>query len=330
MILEIKNLKKKYLVPRSFQRLQELMALRGVSLSVKSGETLAVVGESGCGKSTLAKVLMKLESFEEGEVLVGGKSILDISAQELPTHLQMVFQDPSSSLNPRKRVFDLIAEPLVVRGGSTQAQIEAKVREVAQSVSINPDFLSRYPHMMSGGQRQRVGIARALVTEPKLIICDEPVSALDVSVQAQVLNLLLDLRESRKLSYLFISHDLSVVRFIAHRVAVLYLGQVVELAGKNELFQKPLHPYTQLLLKSTPQILNLTDSQSTIGADEKLKNLATELPSPLRPPVGCAFAGRCPYATDICEQVNPSLVQVAGVIPGGERQVACHHVSRWS
>ncbi len=325
MILDIKNLKKKYLVPRSFQKPQELMALRGISLSVKVGETLAVVGESGCGKSTLAKVLMKLEPFEGGDVFVSGKSINEISAQELPTELQMVFQDPSSSLNPRKRVFDLIAEPLVVRGGMSTPDIETKVREVAQSVSINPDFLSRYPHMMSGGQRQRVGIARALVTEPKLIICDEPVSALDVSVQAQVLNLLLDLRESRGLSYLFISHDLSVVRFIAHRVAVLYLGQVVELASKKDLFTKPLHPYTQLLLGSTPSFATAKALSTEVQAN-KAKLVASELPSPLRPPPGCAFAGRCPHATDICTRENPPLLPALG----DERQVACHHVSRWS
>ncbi len=325
MILDIKNLKKKYLVPRSFQKPQELMALRGISLSVKVGETLAVVGESGCGKSTLAKVLMKLEPFEGGDVFVSGKSINEISAQELPTELQMVFQDPSSSLNPRKRVFDLIAEPLVVRGGMSTPDIETKVREVAQSVSINPDFLSRYPHMMSGGQRQRVGIARALVTEPKLIICDEPVSALDVSVQAQVLNLLLDLRESRGLSYLFISHDLSVVRFIAHRVAVLYLGQVVELASKKDLFTKPLHPYTQLLLSSTPHLATAKALSAKVQSN-KAKLVASELPSPLRPPPGCAFAGRCPHATDICTRENPPLLPALG----DERQVACHHVSRWS
>lgn len=325
MILEIKDLKKKYLVPRSFQKPQELMALRGISLSVKAGETLAVVGESGCGKSTLAKVLMKLEPFESGQVLVGGQSITNISTQELPQSLQMVFQDPSSSLNPRKRVFDLIAEPLVVQGRLSAEEIKAKVLEVSKSVSISPDFLTRYPHMMSGGQRQRVGIARALVTEPKLMICDEPVSALDVSVQAQVLNLLLDLRESRNLSYLFISHDLSVVRFIAHRVAVLYLGEVVELASKKDLFSKPLHPYTQLLLGSTPQAVN-AQTFSVIDSLDSTKLVASELPSPLRPPPGCAFAGRCPHATDLCRHDNPPLV----LMPVEGRQVACHHVSRWT
>jgi dipeptide transport system ATP-binding protein len=322
MKLEIKDLKKKYLIPRSFQRPQELFALRGITLSVQQGETLAVVGESGCGKSTLAKVLMKLEPFDEGQIQIDGKPLEEISSRHLPLNLQMVFQDPSSSLNPRKRVFDLIAEPLVIQNQLGPEAIEQRVREVSKSVGVNPEFLTRYPHMMSGGQRQRVGIARALVTSPRLIICDEPVSALDVSVQAQVLNLLVDLREQMNLSYIFISHDLSVIRFIAHRVAVLYLGQVVELADKKDLFRKPLHPYTQLLLGSTPQVLDARI------ADDNKEMLAIELPSPLNPPLGCAFAGRCPHANQICAEKDPILQNISEA-SGEKRQVACHHVERW-
>jgi dipeptide transport system ATP-binding protein len=322
MNLEIKDLRKKYLIPRSFQKPIELFALRGISLSIKQGETLAVVGESGCGKSTLAKVLMKLEPFEQGDIQIDGKSLADITSQQLPQSLQMVFQDPSSSLNPRKRVFDLIAEPLVIQGQLSKEDVDRRVREVSSSVGVNPEFLTRYPHMMSGGQRQRVGIARALVTSPRLIICDEPVSALDVSVQAQVLNLLVDLREKMNLSYLFISHDLSVIRFIAHRVAVLYLGQIVELAEKKDLFRKPLHPYTQLLLGSTPQVLNART------AEESGEMQAKELPSPLRPPLGCAFASRCPHSTELCLQKNPPLEGLSDS-EGVQRQVACHHVRNW-
>lgn len=315
-LLQISQLEKTYLIPRSFRQPQPLFALRGISFDVAEGETVAVVGESGCGKSTLAKVLMKLESFDVGSVLIHGRSLKEISSKNLPQNFQMVFQDPSSSLNPRKRVFDLIAEPLVVQKTHSPDQIADKVKEAAAAVSLASDFLGRYPHMMSGGQRQRVGIARALVTEPRLIICDEPVSALDVSVQAQVLNLLVDLRASRRLSYLFISHDLSVVRFIAHRIVVLYLGQIVEMASKDDLFSKPLHPYTQLLLKSTPRIAG--------GAPLAPLEKMGELPSPLNPPPGCAFASRCPHATDLCIEKNPVLRSLGGA------QVACHHVEKWA
>lgn len=320
MILQIENLVKKYYLPRSFSHPLELQALRGISLAVRSGETLAVVGESGCGKSTLAKVLMKLEPFEGGKVLLHQRDINTIGAKELSSSVQMVFQDPSSSLNPRKRVFDLIAEPLKIQGRVDFAQLEQQVHQVAKAVGVNSEFLSRYPHMMSGGQRQRVGIARALITSPGLIICDEPVSALDVSVQAQVLNLLLDLRQDKNLSYLFISHDLSVVRFIADRVAVLYLGRIVELASKEDVFKHPLHPYTRLLLDSAPSLLRLNEAIETRANAES----ALDLPSPLNPPLGCAFASRCPYKTKICHEQAPELETFA------DRQVACHHLSKLS
>lgn len=311
--LEIKNLEKTYLSPRAFSKPVEVKALRGVSIEVMPGETLAVVGESGCGKSTLAKVLMKIESATAGEVKVDGKSLHDYTQKQLPSHLQMIFQDPYSSLNPRKKIRDIIGEPLVIRGQASKEAIAKKVEDTARFVGLRPELLQRYPHMLSGGQRQRVGIARALVTEPKVMVCDEPVSALDVSVQSQVLNLLLDLQQQKGISYLFISHDLGVVRFLAHRVAVMYLGRFVEIASSKDLFGRPLHPYTQLLLSSTP---HLRSAAKDISID------VSELPSPLRPPSGCTFHTRCPYATEECKTVVPELRPIL------QSQVACHHAEK--
>jgi len=307
-VLIVENLLKTFKTPRAFKKPLEVQALRGVSLSVKPGETLAIVGESGCGKSTLAKVLMKIEEPTEGRVQISGKELSTMPVKELPAHMQMIFQDPYSSINPRKKIFDIIAEPLKIKS-EPASEIEAAVQAVAQLVGLRPEILGRYPHMLSGGQRQRVGIARALVTRPQLIVCDEPVSALDVSVQAQVLNLLLDLQQQKGLSYLFISHDLGVVRFLAHRVGVMYLGRIVEMASRDQIFQKPLHPYTQLLLKSTPL---MAKADLTEMAD------ATELPSPINPPSGCSFHTRCPYMTDLCREKTPELRTVYGA------QVACH------
>jgi dipeptide transport system ATP-binding protein len=311
-VLVVENLQKTYKSPRAFQKALEVQALRGVSLSVQPGETLAVVGESGCGKSTLAKVLLKIEAATNGKLEIEGQDIQSLKATDLPQYMQMIFQDPYSSINPRKKIFDIIGEPLKIKGDSA-AEIESAVQSVAQLVGLRPELLARYPHMLSGGQRQRVGIARALVTRPKLIVCDEPVSALDVSVQAQVLNLLLDLQQQRNLSYLFISHDLGVVRFLAHRVAVMYLGRIVEIGSRDAIFSKPLHPYTQLLLKSTPLL-------AKSGEEEKIE--ATELPSPLNPPSGCSFHTRCPYMTDLCREKTPELRSVAG------SQVACHYAEK--
>lgn len=320
-LVEIKSLYKNYEIARSFRAPLMLQALRGVDLQLNAGETLAIVGESGCGKSTLAKLIMKLESVTSGQIFVNGRDLIEITQSELPNYMQMVFQDPSSSLNPRKKVFDLIAEPLRIQNKLTNSEITEKVHVVAKSVSINPEFMNRYAHMMSGGQRQRVGIARALVTQPKVIILDEPVSALDVSVQAQVLNLLLDLREKEKLSYIFISHDLSVVRFLAHRVAVLYLGKIVEIGSKKEIFQKPKHPYTQLLLNSAPQIHTVQSK----GIELKPLKI-DELPSPLHPPPGCAFASRCNKVSEKCLRVDPQL-EIVQSDSTSNWSVACHHVN---
>lgn len=311
-LLEVKDLTKTYQINRALKGPLKIQALRGVSLHVLPGETLAVVGESGCGKSTLAKVLMKIEEKTSGTALVDGLEVGKVSSKELPKHLQMIFQDPYSSLNPRKKIFDIVAEPLKIAGQSKE-EIKKSVNDVAALVGLRPEILGRYPHMLSGGQRQRVGIARALVTRPKIIVCDEPVSALDVSVQAQVLNLLLDLQKQQNLSYLFISHDLGVVRFLAHRVAVMYLGQIVETASKDQLFAQPLHPYTQLLLSSTP---HLEKPQEAVVFKD------SDLPSPLNPPSGCSFHTRCPFVTEECRQKTPILRKIPSFNDG---EVACHH-----
>ena len=245
MSLVIKDLFKTY--PSGVQ------ALRGISFALEKNETLAVVGESGCGKSTLARHLLKLENKTSGDIQLEGRDLAAYSHQELAGLIQMVFQDPAQSLNPRRRIFEIIAEPLRVKGGYKEKEIRSLVTKLAQDVGLREDMLFRYPHMMSGGQKQRVGIARALITGAKYIICDEPVSALDVSVQAQVLNLLLDLKKARGLSYLFITHDLSVVRFLADRVIVMEAGQIVEAAPTEQIFNSPKHEYTKTLLNSIPK-----------------------------------------------------------------------------
>jgi len=313
--LRIENLEKVYEIKSLFKPSAEIRALRGVSLELFPGETLAIVGESGCGKSTLAKLLMKIESISSGRAQVDGKDLSSLSQKELPQFVQMIFQDPYSSLNPRKRIGVSIAEPLVIQGQLTKEAIQKRVTEVATSVGLRPEILERYPHMLSGGQRQRVGIARALITAPRVMICDEPVSALDVSVQSQVINLLLDLQKETNMSYLFISHDLGVVRFIAHRVAVMYLGRIVELGTKEQIFTSARHPYTQLLLKSSPYLHETADFEDVPTG---------ELPSPLKPPSGCAFRTRCPFANELCAEKAPDLRSYKGV------HVACHHAEKIS
>lgn len=291
-MIEVKGLKKTYR--------GGVQALRGVSLKLAENSTLAVVGESGCGKSTLAKVLIGLEAPTEGDILLNGRSLVGMPSKERAQSIQMIFQDSGSALNPRKRVFDIIAEPLRIQGASSST-VREKVLSLMSAVGLRPEMADRFPHMFSGGQKQRIGIARALITDPKYVICDEPVSALDVSVQAQVLNLLLDLQKDRGLSLLFISHDLSVVKFISQRIAVMYLGMIVEENATDALFERPLHPYTKMLLNSLPTI----DKRPT-----DLKNQVSELPSPLHPPTGCAFHPRCPLSQHICKESQPSLKPV--------------------
>lgn len=307
--LEVKNLKKFYEVRRFFKPPAAIKALDGVSFKLARGKTLAVVGESGCGKSTLAKCLMLIEKPTVGEIRLEGSRQDEITARDWRRQVQMIFQDPYSSLNPRKKAIDIIAEPLVINGGLSKDEIYSHARTMMSKVGLRPEFESRYPHMFSGGQRQRIGIARALMLQPKLLICDEPVSALDVSIQAQVLNLLMDLQDEFGLSYLFISHDLSVVRHIADDILVMYLGQVMEFGPRERVFVDPQHPYTQALLASHP------DLASASGPKEALKG---ELPSPLNPPLGCPFQSRCPRVMSICRERRPPLYEVQGRIS------ACH------
>jgi oligopeptide/dipeptide ABC transporter ATP-binding protein len=299
-MISIENLHKYYSVSSLFGRAQKVHALRGVSLSLSPKETLAIVGESGCGKSTLARLVMGLEEPSIGRISFAPQN-----------SIQMIFQDPHSSLNPRWKIKKSIAEPLRILGAS-KIEIEKKVSSLAGLVGLRPEWLERYPHMLSGGQKQRVGIARALVTSPKILVCDEPVSALDVSVQAQVLNLLVEIKEKMDLSLIFISHDLNVVRFIADRVAVLYLGQVVETGTTERVFSQPSHPYTQLLLSSAPQVYSNRNSNQKVSF-----NLDGEIPSPLKPPSGCAFRSRCLWSTNQCENESPKLENYNGA------EVAC-------
>ncbi len=293
-----------------------LLAVNGVNLAIAKGETVGLVGESGCGKSTLGRAIMQLVRAQHGQVLFDGVDLCRLSEQEMRPYrrrIQMVFQDPFSSLNPRMTVGQTVAEPMIVHGLAHANELAARVAELFELVGLSPNTLNRYPHEFSGGQRQRVGIARALAAQPEMLVCDEPVSSLDVSIQAQIVNLFESLRARLGLSYLFVSHDLAVVRHLSDRVAVMYLGRIVEVAGKHDLYQRPQHPYTQLLLETIP---------TTNRALEKQRGptrLQGELPSPLNPPVGCGFHPRCPNAMDICRQKLPEPIQQPG-----NRWVACH------
>ncbi len=307
--LEVKNLSKTYEVRRLFRGKAFVRALDGVSFQLQKGKTLAIVGESGCGKSTLAKCLMRIEKPTGGEIRLGGRRLEDIPVREWWRNVQMIFQDPYSSLNPRKKVIDLIAEPLVIAGGFSKNEIRVRAKAMMAKVGLRPEFEERYPHMLSGGQRQRVGIARALILKPQLLICDEPVSALDISIQAQVLNLLMDLQDEFGLTYLFISHDLSLVRHIADDVLVMYLGQVMELGSREKVLFDPQHPYTKALLASHPDFDKALNGQLTLEG---------ELPSPLNPPVGCPFQSRCPRVMAVCRERRPPLFEVKS------RECACH------
>lgn len=318
-VVEAKNLKQVYEIRRGFMRKSDhLQAVGGVSFSVHAGKTLAVVGESGCGKSTLARMVSLIETPTGGELRITGIDAVNGGQEErqgLRKAVQLVFQNPYGSLNPRKKIGAILEAPLEINTSLTAEERAAKARAMLAMVGLRPEHYDRYPHMFSGGQRQRIAIARALMLNPTVVVADEPVSALDVSIQAQVLNLLADLQQSMGLAYLFISHDLGVVRHIAHDVLVMYLGHAVEQGEKNALFNRPLHPYTQALLASTPGLAGTGVKQRIV--------LKGELPSPLNPPTGCVFSTRCPHVTDRCRAERPQLREVA------ERQVACHYAENF-
>ncbi|KAE9529416.1 peptide ABC transporter ATP-binding protein [Testudinibacter aquarius] len=303
MLLKGVDLKKYYPVKKGlFSKTQQVKALDGVSFNLERGKTLAVVGESGCGKSTLARLLTMIEEPTNGELYYNGQNFLlnDNEIKKLRRQkIQIVFQNPYASLNPRKKVGTILEEPLLINTDLTAEQRKAKVLEIMAQVGLRSEFYDRYPHMFSGGQRQRIAIARGLVLNPDIVVADEPVSALDVSVRAQVLNLMMDLQNQLGLSYIFISHDLSVVEHIADEVIVMYLGRCVEQGTTEQIFSNPRHPYTQALLSATPRL-------SPEKRRERIK-LSGELPSPLKPPQGCAFSGRCRLAEPRCFQAKPAL-----------------------
>ncbi|MBU5440506.1 ABC transporter ATP-binding protein [Paenibacillus sp. MSJ-34] len=303
-LIEVDNLKKYFNLGKG----NILKAVNDISFSIQEGETLGVVGESGCGKSTAGRTVLRLYEPTAGQVRFNGTNIYSLNGAKMKAlrrEMQMIFQDPYASLNPRMTVTDIIGEALDVHHlVGSKAERKKRVEDLLDMVGLNPDHATRYPHEFSGGQRQRIGIARALAVEPKFIICDEPISALDVSIQAQVVNLLQELQDRLGLTYLFIAHDLSMVKHISDRVAVMYLGKMVELADSAELYDNPLHPYTKALLSAIP----IPDPE--VEASKERIVLSGDLPSPINPPSGCHFRTRCPMATEKCAQVEPEFVEV--------------------
>ncbi|AVH37078.1 dipeptide ABC transporter ATP-binding protein [Pseudomonas monteilii] len=319
VVLSARELTRHYEVSRGLFKGHALVrALNGVSFELEAGKTLAVVGESGCGKSTLARALTLIEEPSSGSLQIAGTEVKGASKAErkqLRRDVQMVFQSPYASLNPRQKIGDQLAEPLLINTSLSKAERRDKVQKMMEQVGLRPEHYQRYPHMFSGGQRQRIALARAMMLQPKVLVADEPTSALDVSIQAQVLNLFMDLQKEFNTAYVFISHNLAVVRHVADQVLVMYLGRPAEMGPKEDIYERPLHPYTQALLSATP----------TIHPDPlkpKIR-IVGELPNPLNPPDGCAFHKRCPYATERCAKEVPGLRQVS------TRQVACHYAEQF-
>ncbi|MGN7385502.1 ABC transporter ATP-binding protein [Sporosarcina sp. SAFN-015] len=315
-ILEVRNLKKYFDITKGiFSPKREVKAVDNVTLHLKEKETLGLVGESGCGKSTLGRTIIRIYEPTEGQILYKGEDILKMKRERFLQYrkrMQMVFQDPYASLNPRLTIGEIIREPMDIFKLYNKKEREEKVQELINVVGLKPDHIRRFPHEFSGGQRQRIGIARALALEPELIICDEPISALDVSIQAQIINLLEKLREERGLSYLFIAHDLNMVNYISHKISVMYLGNIVESGSSDDIYNTPMHPYTQALLSAV-----LIPDPDICKTRNRI-HLQGEIPSAMNKHTGCPFSSRCPYVMGKCLNINPSLIEVDG------RQIACH------
>jgi oligopeptide transport system ATP-binding protein len=326
VLVQVTNLKKHFPILRGIIRRQvaAVQAVDGVSFDIYKGETLGLVGESGCGKSTTGRTILQLLKPTDGDVEFQGRDLTALTKNELRKarrNMQMIFQDPYASLNPRMSVGRIIGEPLDIHNiGNAKSRAE-RIQELLKVVGLNPYFINRYPHEFSGGQRQRIGIARALATNPSFIVADEPISALDVSIQAQVVNLLDDLKADLGLTYLFIAHDLSMVRYISDRVAVMYLGRIVELTNRDELYEHPLHPYTQALLSAIP----IPDPDKEAKRQRII--LKGDVPNPANPPPACRFHTRCAYATDICKEIDPEFRNLG--TKDEPHMVACHHAEQF-
>ncbi len=319
-LLEVSNLVKHFPIKQGIIFAHEVGRVRAVddvSFTVREGETLGLVGESGCGKSTVCRTVLKLLEPTSGSIRFEGREISGLGAGDmrpLRREMQIIFQDPYASLNPRRRVGEIVGDPLRLHGLASGDELRDRVEDLLQRVGLGPEHYNRYPHEFSGGQRQRIGIARALALQPKLVICDEPVSALDVSIQAQIINLLQDLQDEFELTYVFVAHDLGVVRHVSDRIAVMYLGKIVEIGPAEEVYSKPIHPYTLSLLAALP----IPDPRENEAREPLV--LQGDVPSPVNPPAACRFHPRCPYATEICSELEPQLVDY-----GNGHWAACHH-----